>query len=52
MAAPLPKRVVTSNSQLGPEPALKLIAVMGSNKIEEANIGGMTPAVLIFKGND
>ena len=35
---------------LDPEPALKLIAVTGSNKIDEAKIGGITPAVFIFRG--
>ena len=47
---PLPIKAVISKSQLGPEPALKLIAVTGSNKIDEAKIGGITPAVFIFKG--
>ena len=34
----------------GPEPALKLTNVIGNNKSELAKIGGITPAVLIFRG--
>ena len=34
----------------GPLPALKLTKVIGNNKSELAKIGGITPAVFIFKG--
>ena len=34
----------------GPPPALKLTNVIGNNNSELANIGGITPAVLIFIG--
>ena len=37
------------NNQSGPRQHLYLIAVTGKSNIEEANIGGITPAVLIFK---
>ena len=39
-----------SISQFGPLPALILKAVTGNNKIDDAKIGGITPAVFIFNG--
>jgi len=42
--------VVTVVSQPGPEPALKLATVVGSNNNDDAKIGGMTPEVFSLSG--
>ena len=44
------KNKLTVFNHSGPPPALKLTKVIGKSKRELANIGGITPAVLIFNG--
>ena len=47
---PLLKNKLIVFNHSGPPPALKLTKVIGKSKRELANIGGITPAVLIFNG--
>ena len=47
---PLPSNAAISFNNPGSADTLKFAIVIGSNRIDEANIAGITPAVLSLRG--